>query len=654
LTSCHLTTLAFAALGYAGTCQPLDRGFGVGRPAALLGAAAFMSRSTRAHDLLPGYRTFADAARIALLLRGAALDRPGGERRSRRRAGHGLPRGPGHHPVRLPDIDEAEPALLSSPAMPTRTGASADSSHVSARAAAGARHGLAFEAFLLATALACGAFVMVVEVMGSRVIGPFFGVSLFVWTALITVTLVSLAAGYAVGGLVSARRGTPDTLYAIVLAAGLLALAVPILRAPVLRAAVPLGLRVGALAASAVLFGPALFLLGAVSPILLRIAAREIETVGRTAGAISAISTLGSFLGTVATGFVLIAWFGVERIFQMVGAALIGVALVWFVGFRRRLVALLAVAALGLAARGERPLVSKVLPNGTRLDERLRHDGFYGSLRVVDYSGGGMVVRELVLDGQIQGGMDLATGRSAYAYPYFLQFLPWAARPGGATCLVVGLGPGVVPRWFEERGVRTDVVEINPDVVDAARRWFGFAVSGEVFVDDARHFLSATSRRYDYVVLDAFGGDTAPSHLLSREALGVVADRLAPGGVLAVNLIGRFDAGSTMLPSVVRTLREVFATVSVHPVGGTDGLANVAVVATRAPRLGYDPARVAEFAIHPLAGDVRARLFEVREPPPEAAVVLTDDHNPADALDVPLREAARRAMLGSTDWDVLL
>src|SRR5512134_3066126 len=96
--------------------------------------------------------------------------------------------------------------------------------------------------YLSISAVVCGALVMVIEILGSRVIGPFFGVSLFVWTSLITVTLVALAAGYAAGGVLSDRRGTPDTLYAIVLAAGLLVLLVPFIRAPVLRACVPLGL----------------------------------------------------------------------------------------------------------------------------------------------------------------------------------------------------------------------------------------------------------------------------------------------------------------------------------------------------------------------------------------------------------------------------
>src|SRR5210317_2613665 len=82
--------------------------------------------------------------------------------------------------------------------------------------------------FLIFTALVCGAMIMVVEVLGSRVIGPFFGVSLFVWTSLITVTLVALALGYAIGGRFADRRGTADYLYGIILLAGLAVLLIPV------------------------------------------------------------------------------------------------------------------------------------------------------------------------------------------------------------------------------------------------------------------------------------------------------------------------------------------------------------------------------------------------------------------------------------------
>lgn len=160
---------------------------------------------------------------------------------------------------------------------------------------------------------------MVIEVLGSRVLGPFFGVSLFVWTSLITVTLVALAAGYAIGGRWCDRRDSPDGLYLILLAAGFLVLLVPWLKPVVLKASLPLGLRWGALASALLLFGPALFLLGCVSPYVIKLAAREMQHLGETVGAYYAASTAGSVAGTIVTGFFLIPTLGVNRIFWLRG-----------------------------------------------------------------------------------------------------------------------------------------------------------------------------------------------------------------------------------------------------------------------------------------------------------------------------------------------
>src|SRR3989338_7992069 len=179
-----------------------------------------------------------------------------------------------------------------------------------------------FVSYFIITAMVCGALVMAVEVMGSRVISPFYGVSLFVWTSLITVTLVALALGYAAGGIISDRKGTPDYLYGIILAAGLSAVLIPHLKGIILKSFLHLGLRSGALVSSMLLFGPVLFLLGCVSPYIIKIAAKEIKNIGRTVGLFYAVSTIGSFLGTVLTGFILIAYLGVNLIFGIIGVIL--------------------------------------------------------------------------------------------------------------------------------------------------------------------------------------------------------------------------------------------------------------------------------------------------------------------------------------------
>ena len=515
-----------------------------------------------------------------------------------------------------------------------------------------------FLAYLVVTAVVCGALVMVIEVLGSRVIGPFFGASLFVWTSLITVTLVALAAGYAAGGVLADRKGSPDWLYGIILAAGILALCIPLLKGPVLRATMSWGLRSGAFASSFALFGPALFLLGCVSPYLVRLAARELRNIGRTVGVFYALSTAGSFLGTVLTGFLLIALFRVTTVFLVVGIVLIGLAAGYFVLFRRSGAALVALLLPLLLVPDQAP-VAKVLANGTTLTEQFRKDTYYGSLRVVDYSYGVERHREMMIDGLVQGGMDMNDRLPIYEYLYFVEFLAYGTNPRGKTCLVMGLGAGLIPRWFEERGVRTDVVDIDPAVVFAAQRYFGLAVTGDVVVADARYFLNTTAKRYDYIILDVFSGESTPAHMLSVEALTLVRRRMNDRGVLAINLIGSLGEDRYMTASVVRTLERVFGNVVVYPnyePSAGNGRGNITLIARDGGLATFDRSLVERFTVHPLArpGLERNLGRTYRIPDDAAAVILTDEYNPADFYDTGLKEWVRQMIWTNIDHDILI
>ncbi len=517
-----------------------------------------------------------------------------------------------------------------------------------------------FTGYLVFTAVVCGALVMVVEVLGSRVIGPHYGVSLFVWTSLISVTLVALALGYAAGGVLSDRKEGPDWLYAVILAAGILVLLVPAARIPVLKACRRLGLRTGALASSAILFGPPLFFLGCVSPFLVKIAAREMRSLGRTVGIFYAISTAGSFLGTVLAGFVLLAYFGVNRIFSFVGILLLCLGAAYFLFFRRKWV-FLGLLAVPLLLPSPHPARSGRLRNGTKATEIFNRDGFYGNVRVVDTafgnpSEGALVEREMTIDGLVQGGVDLENGLPVYRYFYLMEFLPYALNPSGKECLVIGLGAGIIPMWYEARGIRTDVVDINPDVVEAARKHFGFRNSGEVHVADARCFLEGARKAYDFIILDVFNGDTSPAHVLTVEALGLMKARLARGGVLAINLIGSIREEPFMTASVVRTLESVFRTVEVHPLleaGEGEGWGNLAILAHDGPRAPFRGNLVGSFPVHPMAASAKRRMRnEFRFPPGTPAIVLTDDYAPLDFFDLRLKEKLRDRILSNAEWDL--
>lgn len=520
------------------------------------------------------------------------------------------------------------------------------------------QHSKSFIAYLIVTAALCGALVMVLEVLGSRVIGPFFGVSLFVWTSLITVTMVALAAGYVIGGHLSDRRSSPDWLYGLILASGILVVLIPTLKGPIIQFGLPLGLRWGSLTSAFMLFGPALLLLGCVSPYVVKIAARELHNIGRTVGSFYAISTVGSVIGTLLTGFVLIAYLGVNQIFWLTGSLLIALSMFYFLLFRQLWVAAM-VAIVPLLLLPHETTLSKIMPDGTLVERVANRDSFYGNLKVVDYSFKEKHYRDMLIDGQTQGGIDVNNGLSIYEYPYFLQFLPFALYPDGKNCLVIGLGAGLIPTWYQAQGVHTEVVDIDPTVAELARKYFNFNPAIPVHIEDARYFLINSTQHYDYMILDVFNGDTTPGHLISIEAMRLAKQRLTSNGVFAVNLIGSIKHDTFMTASIVKTLQSVFEQVAIYPAvdpSTTDGISNLEIVAyDGAPRpLQID--RIPNMAIHPEAeSSVRNNLQQPFVFPSQTpAIMLSDDYNPVDFYDLWLKEMLRKNTLETNDFDILL
>jgi spermidine synthase len=514
--------------------------------------------------------------------------------------------------------------------------------------------------FLMFTALICGGLIMVIEVLGSRVIGPFFGVSLFIWTSLIAVTLISLALGYGVGGMLADRRGAPEYLYGIIIMAGVLVVLIPLIRAFILELCIPLGLRLGSFTSTSLLFGPSLFLLGCVSPYLIKVATIELTNLGKTVGGFYALSTIGSVIGTSITGFFLIAYLSVDTILLLVGSLLILLGISFFVFFRRNYGAIVVLLVpLIVSTQSNESNLSRIAADGTQVNLVKSENSYYGSIQVVDYRYGDQALRELMIDGLIQGGVDMESGLSVYEYTYFLQFLPYAINPRGRSCLVIGLGAGIIPRWYEQVGITTDVVDIDPKIFAIAKQYFGLNLSGNQYVQDARYFLRSTTASYDYIILDVFNGDTTPSHLLSLEALQLTKNRLNHRGILGINLVGSLDREPFMTASVIKTLKEIFDQVEIYPtfdMKGTELNGNLTVIAYSGPAVSPDYSVLERFSIHPLAKPMVIANLQTSVALDQAveAIVLTDAYNPIDFFDSWLRESVRDKILSGTELDILL
>ncbi len=518
-----------------------------------------------------------------------------------------------------------------------------------------------------------GGALLSLEIASSRVMAPYFGNSLFVWGALIGVVLAGLSVGYWVGGIIADRRATTPVLVGVLVLAALLVLAIPFVDDWILEQVVAWnpGPRLNPVVATIAIFGAPAVVLGTVSPIAVKLLARSLERLGRTAGRLFAVSTAGSIAGTFATAFFLIPELGTDQLIATLAVVLLLAAAA--VAIVERLV-LASVVTLAVAAASFAAVVSLAPDQGgivaasqlqnwspvyrQRAAEdriggpaegqegyelRYAKDSQYHRIAVVDDADS----RYLRFDSSFQSGMYLDDPyRTRFEYSDYLQ-LGLAYNPDARNVLFIGLGGGSGPKrmWRDFPSVRFDAVELDPDVVDVAYRFFELPRDERlnVEVEDGRRYLVQQDGPWDVIVVDAFYSDSIPFHLATNEFLELARSRLAPGGVVVTNIIGATRGSeSRLLRSMLRTYRTVFPTVAVHPVrvqGDTDlgGVRNVMFVA------GEGAAPSKEFLTErwndvrrraPGAPDLTAAIRDrVDRPIPTNDVpVLTDDYAPTDAL----------------------
>jgi spermidine synthase len=521
-------------------------------------------------------------------------------------------------------------------------------------------------------AFVSGAVLLGVELAASRVLAPYFGSSLFVWGALIGVVLAGLSIGYWLGGALADRAPQPWLVVCVLLLGGLLVLAVPVVDDTVLRWVVDWdpGPRLDPLVASIVLFGPSSVVLAGVTPMVVRLLARSVTTVGRTAGRLFSVSTAGSIVGTFATAFWLVPDLGLEQVLALLALALFAAALLFALSERLVVAAVPALAALGLAALGVVTLAPSTggalsateardysplyrlerqrgLASSTDLGPGahvvFRKDTQYHRVSVVDDAGR----RYLRFDASFQSGMFLGQPfRTDFPYTDYFD-LGLAYHPSARRVLLIGLGGGSATKrmWRDFPRVHIDVAELDPVVVQVARKYFALPQSPrlDVTVDDGRQFLLRHDEQWDVMGIDAFFSDSIPFHLTTREFLELARSRLAPGGVIVTNVVGSLAGPSSKLfRSLYKTYASVFPTVLVHPVydpheRDPTSVRNLMLVATDspAPAKAFLERRWREIRrTHPGAPDLSAAIRNrvVGAIPTKDVPLLTDDYAPTDAL----------------------
>jgi len=498
----------------------------------------------------------------------------------------------------------------------------------------------------------CGAILMALEILGSRILAPSFGNSIFVWGSLISIVLAALSVGYWIGGKAADRWPTEAMLAMFIALPGINIALMPLyyrgLNEWIAQGA--FGVRMGPLVSCAILFLVPSAFLGVVSPYAVRLHARAVASVGKTAGALYAVSTMGSIAGTLATSFWLIAVFEVSLIVHVLGVLLLIIAATMLLAERHlgRAAVTLACTAILTAV-----IVWQAQAANSRPGVLLEEDSFYNHLMVIESA----TQRALFGDNTRQSVISLADPWKLESRYTQAMAVALALRPDPSMAprrvLNIGVGGGVFAKrlYLDYPNVIIDAVDIDPKVLAVARKYF-YAPQDDRFrlhAVDGRRFLQESRDLYDVIILDAYQSDTVPFHLTTREFYREVATRLAPGGVVASNIIAAVEGnGRAYFGATHKTLRSVFPFVYTFPViiSSTESLADRHNVILVAAREGLSPnaapvsradvierVRRLNGKLEPfeqLAGYASAML----EVPPDVtgAPLLTDNYAPVDAL----------------------
>lgn len=440
------------------------------------------------------------------------------------------------------------------------------------------------------TAFVCGAVVMILEMTGSRLLAPYLGSSVLVWTALIGMILAFLSAGYFFGGKIADKKPDPKILAIIILLASFCILITGFFNGSVLAALVQARMRpeLGASLGAAILFGPASFLLGMVSPYVVRVALEirkiPVEKAGSVIGRFSALSAIGSILGTFLGGYVLISWIGSGiTIYLLSGILFVASLLVLFsakLAIKRHLILfllpILGMDAAYILARAEQILAKQNIETGP-----IHLDTAYARVQIrtsFDYLTA-RTTRVLETPPHLYQSLMYMDDPDDLANSYTRNFaLAWQMRPEASRFLMLGGAGYSVPKYLlhTRPDIKIDVAEIDPEMTQIARDYF-FLQDNEnlsIFHEDARTFLNreATLKKenppYEIIMGDTFSSAyNIPFQLATVEAARKIHDLLDEDGIYTCNIISAAKGEkSGLVASIKASFEEVFPEVHIFPV----------------------------------------------------------------------------------------
>jgi predicted membrane-bound spermidine synthase len=519
---------------------------------------------------------------------------------------------------------------------------------------------------------------LVIELVAGRIMAPYVGVSLYTWTSIIGVVLAGISIGAYLGGRIADRYPRSSTLGWLLFLSGLGVFSISPLTNLIGGAQFQTTLMTRILLITTIIFFVPSCLLGMISPVVVKLTLNNLEKTGNVVGKIYAFSTLGSILGTFATGFYLISWMGTRHILLTMGIILILSALIFGGFFRSKktlalfflflfLSVLLPVVGLHVYATTDpeefsfplSPIESIKTFYGYAFKPPIEEETYF--FKESDYytiklkksikGSNGNSLESLVLDHLVHSYTDLKDPLYL-EYEYirmYEEIMRWQAKKRKSLkTLFLGGGGYTFPRFIGAKYPRAEihVVEIDPEITRVAEKYLGVSENTKIrsFNEDGRWFVMNCKEKgtYDFIFGDAFNDLSIPYHLTTKEFAMQLKSLLKPDGLLLANVIDSFKKGA-FIPSYIRTLEEVFGKGNVHLLTLTSdydhiGISTCVVVASPQGLDMDDFVRAVkgkggEMTSHIMPQDRLQEFLKERY-----SVILTDDYVPVDNLIAPIFE----------------
>lgn len=383
-------------------------------------------------------------------------------------------------------------------------------------------------------ALLEGCTVLAVEILGGKMITAIFGSSLFVWTSVIGITLTALTIGYFIGGRISAGSNAENMLFHFLLLCSLLIVLMPILAHPVIRFCTGMGVLRGALFSTILLISPPLICLGTITPIVIHLASKKIESAGKISGFVYALTTIGGIVTTFLLGFFIVPQWGITYPL-LTFSIIIGYYTAYLFYSKARMLVLSLFVVIFLMETVFLITKKNIKYHGafTKLYEK---EGLLGQLKVADYNQQSEAPnRRLFINGISQTFVDKTTYRnSLWDYPHIISSIATMA-PYRNHAAVFGVGGGSVAKELTELGFQVDAIDIDKRMFELATRFFFLSRSKVKFtIDDARHYFRTCKKKYDVVVIDLLNGEVQPSYVFSIESFLEVRKMLTTDGIIII------------------------------------------------------------------------------------------------------------------------